>query len=202
MLRAQPPLVLLLDVDNINARICKKVITQVGFCPIHLESVVGFKYLAHHNVAAVVLDVQTCHNSFQTLADVEELFPDSALVIMAGRDDNVQARFAVRLGAKHFIRKPCEFLELHRILRFIAQYGAAPCPATQTRCLRDATPAIFRGLTLAQIERRAVLAAIDAADGDKIKAAKILGIGKTTLYRKLRQYRGEESIKDIGVAAD
>ena len=41
----------------------------------------------------------------------------------------------------------------------------------------------FRGLTLAEIERRTVLGAVDAADGDKMQAAKILGIGKTRLYR-------------------
>lgn len=199
MLHAQPPLVLLLDVDNINTPLCRKVITQVGFCPIHLESISSYTYLTTQNVAAVILDVQKCRKPLHTLADLEALFPNSALVIMAGRDDNVRVRFAVRLGAKHFIKKPCEFLELHRILRFVAQYGAASCPATRARCLRDATPAIFRGLTLAEIERRAVLAAVDAADGDKIQAAKMLGIGKTTLYKKLRQYRGEESTEGTDV---
>ncbi len=202
MPHAQPPLVLLLDVDNISTPLCRMVITQVGFCPIHLESTSSFTYLATQNVASVVLDVEKCRNTFQTLADIEVLFPNSALVIMAGRDDNVHARFAIRLGAKHFIKKPCEFLELHRILRFIAQYGAATCPATQARCLRDATPAMFRGLTLAEIERRAVLAAVDAADGDKLQAAKILGIGKTTLYKKLKQYRTNDSTNGISVAAD
>ena len=182
-MHAQPPLVLLLDVDNINTPLCRKVITLVGFCPIHLESISGFRYLAIENVAAVVLDVERCRNAFQTLADIEALFPNSALVIMAACDHNVNARFAFRLGAKQFIKKPCEFLELHRILRFIAEYGAAPCPATRARCLRDAIPAIFRGLTLAEIERRTVLGAVDAADGDKMQAAKILGIGKTRLYR-------------------
>ena len=202
MPHAQPPLVLLLDVDNINTPLCRKVITLVGFCPIHLESIASFRYLASQNVAAVFLDVEKCRKPFQTLADIEALFPNSALVIMAGRDDNVNARFAVRLGAKHFIKKPCELLELHRILRFIAQYAMASCPATRARCLRDATPAIFRGLTLAEIERRAVLAAVEAADGDKLQAAQILGIGKTTLYRKLRQYRGDEPTNGIDVAAD
>jgi two-component system response regulator HydG len=42
--------------------------------------------------------------------------------------------------------------------------------------------------TLAQLERQAILGAIRALNGDKLQAAKLLGIGKTTLYRKLKEY--------------
>jgi len=42
--------------------------------------------------------------------------------------------------------------------------------------------------TLADLERSAILGAIRALNGDKLRAAKLLGIGKTTLYRKLKEY--------------
>jgi len=42
--------------------------------------------------------------------------------------------------------------------------------------------------TLADLEREAILGAIRALNGDKLHAAKLLGIGKTTLYRKLKEY--------------
>jgi DNA-binding NtrC family response regulator len=42
--------------------------------------------------------------------------------------------------------------------------------------------------TLAEREREAILEAIRMLNGDKLKAAKVLGIGKTTLYRKLKEY--------------
>ena len=42
--------------------------------------------------------------------------------------------------------------------------------------------------TLAELEKRAILHAITTLNGDKLEAAKQLGIGKTTLYRKLREY--------------
>ena len=42
--------------------------------------------------------------------------------------------------------------------------------------------------TLADMERDAILGAIRALGGDKLQAAKLLGIGKTTLYRKLKEY--------------
>ena len=42
--------------------------------------------------------------------------------------------------------------------------------------------------TLAEREREAILEAIRMLNGDKLRAAKALGIGKTTLYRKLKEY--------------
>lgn len=42
--------------------------------------------------------------------------------------------------------------------------------------------------TLAELEKQAILGAIRALKGDKLQAAKNLGIGKTTLYRKLKEY--------------
>jgi DNA-binding NtrC family response regulator len=38
------------------------------------------------------------------------------------------------------------------------------------------------------LERRAILRALRETAGDKLAAARLLGIGKTTLYRKLKQY--------------
>ncbi len=43
-------------------------------------------------------------------------------------------------------------------------------------------------MTLAEIEKNAILQTIDQLNGDKLEAAKLLGIGKTTLYRKLKEY--------------
>lgn len=43
-------------------------------------------------------------------------------------------------------------------------------------------------LPLADLEKQAILGAIQALNGDKLQAAKLLGIGKTTLYRKLKEY--------------
>ncbi len=42
--------------------------------------------------------------------------------------------------------------------------------------------------SLAEVEKNAILDAISRLNGDKVKAAALLGIGKTTLYRKLKEY--------------
>jgi DNA-binding NtrC family response regulator len=43
-------------------------------------------------------------------------------------------------------------------------------------------------VTLRELERRAILQALESAGGDRPRAAKLLGIGKTTIYRKLKEY--------------
>jgi two-component system, NtrC family, response regulator AtoC len=50
-----------------------------------------------------------------------------------------------------------------------------------------------RVLPIAEVERHAILNAVAEARGDKLLAARMLGIGKTTLYRKLRQYERRRS---------
>jgi len=43
-------------------------------------------------------------------------------------------------------------------------------------------------LPIAELERLTILKAITDLNGDKLQAARLLGIGKTTLYRKLKDY--------------
>ncbi len=42
--------------------------------------------------------------------------------------------------------------------------------------------------SIAEMERKAILATLNKLNGDKLMTAKLLGIGKTTLYRKLKEY--------------
>ncbi len=55
-------------------------------------------------------------------------------------------------------------------------YGVAPAPSRYT--VR----------TLAEIERRAIVDALELTAGDRLRAARLLGIGKTTIYRKIKEY--------------
>jgi two-component system response regulator HydG len=61
--------------------------------------------------------------------------------------------------------------------------------SSETRVGAKAAPA--RGaniLPLAEVERRAILNTLERLNGDKLMTARALGIGKTTLYRKLKEY--------------
>jgi two-component system response regulator HydG len=55
----------------------------------------------------------------------------------------------------------------------------------------SATP---RVTPLAELEKQAILSTIRQLKGDKLLAARLLGIGKTTLYRKLKEYGLSENV--------
>jgi len=46
-------------------------------------------------------------------------------------------------------------------------------------------------LNLARLERQAILRALQVSAFDKAKTARLLGIGKTSIYRKLKEMSGK-----------
>ncbi len=58
---------------------------------------------------------------------------------------------------------------------------------------RDRLPKTDQLVPLEELERRAILRALQESSGDKLAAARLLGIGKTTLYRKVKQYEAESN---------
>jgi len=50
-----------------------------------------------------------------------------------------------------------------------------------------------RIVPMAELEKQSILSAIAELNGDKLQAARLLGIGKTTLYRKLKDYAAHAS---------
>ncbi|HZU29555.1 MAG TPA: sigma-54 dependent transcriptional regulator [Candidatus Angelobacter sp.] len=62
-------------------------------------------------------------------------------------------------------------------------------PHIRTVALRAIAPSKqARILPLAELEKQAILDALQQLNGDKLMTARALGIGKTTLYRKLKEY--------------
>ncbi|HEY2459963.1 MAG TPA: sigma-54 dependent transcriptional regulator [Candidatus Acidoferrum sp.] len=57
----------------------------------------------------------------------------------------------------------------------------------------DRVPEKDELLPLEELERRAILRTLRETNNDKLAAARMLGIGKTTLYRKLKQYHLEQA---------
>ena len=52
-------------------------------------------------------------------------------------------------------------------------------------------------VSISTMERQKILEAVRQTSGDKIKAARLLGIGKTTLYRKLKEYGSAEQAESV-----
>ena len=47
-------------------------------------------------------------------------------------------------------------------------------------------------MPLAEIERRHILRVLDAVGNDRTRAARVLGVDRKTLYRKLARYKGSD----------
>ncbi len=47
-------------------------------------------------------------------------------------------------------------------------------------------------LPIVELEKQTILSTIAHLNGDKLLAARLLGIGKTTLYRKLKEYASQD----------
>jgi two-component system response regulator HydG len=68
---------------------------------------------------------------------------------------------------------------------------------------REAAPASHANageavVSIADMEKQAILGTIRQLHGDKLMAARLLGIGKTTLYRKLKEYGLAEAAESLG----
>ncbi len=85
---------------------------------------------------------------------------------------SVRAQFTV--SATPLPRLQQQGLEAHRV-------AAAVADAPPTLRSAEVQP-------LAEMERQAILGAIRTLGGDKLLAARLLGIGKTTLYHELKEY--------------
>lgn len=67
-------------------------------------------------------------------------------------------------------------------------------PAAAPSLSQDAAPIT----PLAELEQREIVRALEYTRGDKVMAAALLGIGRTTLYRKLSRYRLDTPHESIG----
>jgi DNA-binding NtrC family response regulator len=76
--------------------------------------------------------------------------------------------------------------------------GAGRTPGLEAR---DQEPppnvvTVTPGMTMAQVERAVIEAALRETGGNRRRAAELLGIGERTLYRKLNEYQGITTAPD------
>jgi two-component system response regulator HydG len=83
---------------------------------------------------------------------------------------------------KSCIEHACTFASGTRIRMYELPLAIAQWKTPDSDAQKERMP------TLAEVERDTILRTIDKMNGDKLKAARMLGIGRTTLYRKLMEY--------------
>jgi DNA-binding NtrC family response regulator len=83
---------------------------------------------------------------------------------------------------------------------FRAHAARLTSPAAGAARVATVRPAIAGDaiVSIADMEKQAILGTIRQLQGDKLMAARLLGIGKTTLYRKLKEYGLAEAGESMG----
>ncbi|HLK33435.1 MAG TPA: sigma-54 dependent transcriptional regulator [Terriglobales bacterium] len=67
-----------------------------------------------------------------------------------------------------------------------------PSPIRTAQQPASSTEAKDKIVPMIELEKQTILSTIEQLNGDKLLAAKLLGIGKTTLYRKLKEYASQD----------
>lgn len=115
-----------------------------------------------------------------------ERYPMVQGIVLTGFASLESARRAVHLDVVEFLTKPCHLGELEQALdRAIRRI---PAPAGVTADPPPPRPGT-QGMTLNQLEREHILAALDRNNGNRTATALELGISRRTLYYKLEEYQ-------------
>ncbi len=88
----------------------------------------------------------------------------------------------------HLNQKKSQYLSAAATAWPAANEPAGAVSPTEYSSKATPTP-IASIIPLMELERRAIMNALDYTKGDRAVAAHLLGIGRTTLYRKLKEYQ-------------
>jgi DNA-binding NtrC family response regulator len=88
----------------------------------------------------------------------------------------------------HIAEKKSQYLMAAAGAGTYAMTTDAPAIASDLRGVDAVPQPVPAVVPLAELERRAILNALEYTRGDRAVAAHLLGIGRTTLYRKLKEY--------------
>jgi two-component system, response regulator RegA len=105
--------------------------------------------------------------------------PDTTIVMLSGYGDIPLAVTALRRGADLFLTKP---IEVDRLLSEVLEARSEPRATAHL-------PMPPLSLNLEQMERHAITAAMHQSGGLVARAARLLGINRRTLQRKLKRMR-------------
>jgi DNA-binding NtrC family response regulator len=98
----------------------------------------------------------------------------------------VQGMVAVNTGPVLHVGDAPSHLQHHRESNSMGRLSLATCAAPASN--GEPIPIVQPVIPLAEMERQAIIRALEYTKGDRVMASHLLGIGRTTLYRKLKEY--------------
>lgn len=116
-------------------------------------------------------------------------WPDLPVVVITAFGMQDTAVVANRHGAWEFVEKPLDVDTFALVLDRAVQHGRLRGEVRRLRGPEDPPPVVSEALPpLDEIEKRHILKVLERVGGSKSAAARILGVDRATLYRKLDRY--------------
>jgi two-component system response regulator RegA len=113
----------------------------------------------------------------QLLPDLLRHQPKLRIIVLAARGSYGDAVRAIKLGAFEYLPKPPDGQRLREVLHHYEEQPAL-------------LPAVPNGVpTIDQLEKHALLAALRQTRGKVRDAARLLGFGQATVYRKIKRFK-------------
>jgi DNA-binding NtrC family response regulator len=124
-------------------------------------------------------------DGMELLRRLRERTPGVQGIVLTGFASVESAKEAVHLDVVEFLTKPCHLGELEKAI----DRALRRLPPTYPETGSAAPPPGVEGMTLQELERQHILAALERNDGNRTATAAELGISRRTLYYKLEEYQ-------------
>ncbi|MDB5358360.1 MAG: uncharacterized protein JWN24_4813 [Phycisphaerales bacterium] len=124
-------------------------------------------------------------DGMELLRRLRERTPGVQGIVLTGFASVESAKQAVHLDVVEFLTKPCHLGELEKAI----DRALRRLPPTYPETGANAPPPGVEGMTLQELERQHILAALERNDGNRTATAAELGISRRTLYYKLEEYQ-------------
>jgi DNA-binding NtrC family response regulator len=203
--------ILLIDDDRSSIYLMSKILIDTGFAePLTATSGKQARKMMKKDPCLVIFDVDLPDISgLQLLSEFRKNGLQFTAIIVSGNDDFKLVLNALENDAFWYLKKPlhkCEFLEVirraiilsdltrknqlfHRALvasmqqQYIVQTNSADSD------LANIKASSFHGLSLAEIEQKAIIETLICCAGNKAKAARKLGISEKSIYNKMKKFK-------------
>ena len=156
----------------------------------------NFRLDLFYRLAIFQIPLPSLNQRTEDIPMLTEFFAQSLSTRMGKKVETISPDFIRALQQHHWkgnIRELRNTIERCLILTDDSQLTADLLPqdfahTNQTKISLPTTPTATGSFSLEQAERARIREALEHTNGNKTQAAKLLGIGLTTLYRKLEEY--------------
>jgi DNA-binding NtrC family response regulator len=184
-------LIAIVDDDPVTRRLMGRILEQAGFATVPHESGESLLDSDLRALSAVCLDLRLGEDSggMAVMAGLQRRDPTLPVLIVTAVREVEAAVAAMSSGAYDYIVKPIETARLVAACRRAVE--RRELSRRVERLERDGVSEIAPKdiVPLSEVERREIERALEATRGNVGQAARLLGIGRATLYRRLAAYQ-------------